>query len=194
MLRCVAAPHSCGVPAKKLAGTLASGVPLNSATLGMQKQPTIRKARAEDASQISELIFKVAHRFNLSTSGEVAPWFLATITPSAIAGNIDDTNFNYLVGFVGQVIAGVIAVRDTTHVHHLFVAPEFHRKGLAAKLWEHAKVDALALGNKEGFSVRSSEFAVPVYERFGFRVIGARAEKDGIVFVPMKLELQHKHG
>lgn len=160
----------------------------------MKKQLTIRKARAEDASQISELIFKVAHRFNSSASGEVAPWFLAAITPSVIAGNIDDQNFNYLVGFVGHVIAGVVALRDTTHVHHLFVALEFHRKGLATKLWERAKADALAFGNKEGFSVRSSEFAVPVYERFGFRVIGARAEKDGIVFVPMKLELQYKHG
>ena len=159
----------------------------------MQKQPTIRKAAPEDASQISELIFKVAHRFNSDASGEVAPWFLATITPSAIAGNIDDPNFNYLVGFVGQTLAGVIAVRNTTHVHHLFVAPEFHRKGLAARLWARAKTDALASGNKEGFSVRSSAYAVPVYKRFGFRIVAARAEKDGIVFVPMKLEFQPKH-
>lgn len=160
----------------------------------MQEQSTIRKALPEDALQISELILRVAHYFSSSASGEVAPWFLASIAASAIAGNINDHKFNYLVGFVGQTLAGVIAVRDTTHVHHLFVAPEFHRKGLAAKLWAHAKADALTSGNKEGFSVRSSEYAVPVYERFGFHIIGARAERDGIVFVPMKLEFQHKHG
>jgi GNAT superfamily N-acetyltransferase len=160
----------------------------------MHEQPTIRKARTEDAPQISELIFRVAHYFASSASGEVAPWFLESITPSAIADNINDSKFNYLVGLVGQALAGVLAVRDTTHVHHLFVAPEFHRKGLAAKLWERAKADALASGNKEGFWVRSSEFAVPVYERFGFRVIGARAEKDGIAFIPMKLESHYKHG
>ena len=160
----------------------------------MQEHPTIRKARTEDASQIGELIFRVAHYFSSSASGEVAPWFLESITPSAIAGNINNPRFNYLVALLGQALAGVISVRDTTHVHHLFVAPEFHRKGLAAKLWERAKADALASGNKEGFSVRSSEFAVPVYERFGFRVIGTRAEKDGIAFIPMKLEFQHKHG
>lgn len=159
----------------------------------MQGPSTIRKARPEDVSQISELILKVAHYFSLSASGEVAPWFLASITPSAIAENVNDPKFNYLVGFVGQALAGVIAVRDTMHVHHLFVAPEFHRKGLAAKLWARAKADALTAGNKEGFSVRSSEYAVPVYERFGFRIIGARAQKDGIVFVPMKLEFQLKH-
>lgn len=160
----------------------------------MQEQLTIRKATPADASQISELIVSVAHYFNSSASNKVASWFLASITPSAIAGNISDPKFNYLVGFVGQALVGVIALLNTTHVHHLFVVPEFHRKGVAANLWERAKADALASGNTEGFSVRSSEFAVPVYERFGFRVIGARAEKEGIAFVPMKLEFQHGHG
>lgn len=160
----------------------------------MQEQPTIRKACPADALQISELILTVAHYFSSSASGQIPPWFLESITPSAIAGNIDDPKFNYLVAFVGPKLAGVIAVRDTTHVHHLFVASEFHRNGVAAKLWGRAKANALASGNKEGFSVRSSEFAVPVYERFGFRVIGARAEKEGIMFIPMKLELQYGHG
>ena len=160
----------------------------------MQEQLTIRKACSADASHISELICKVAHCFNSSASGEVAPWFLASVTPSAIAGHIADTKFNYLVGFVGQSLAGVIALRDTTHVHHLFVAPEFHRQGVAAKLWGRAKVDAIASGNTEGFSVRSSEYAVPVYQRFGFHVVGACAEKDGVIFVPMKLEFHQRHG
>jgi GNAT superfamily N-acetyltransferase len=158
----------------------------------MQEKLTIRKAHPADASLISELIFKDAHFFNSSASCEVAPWFLATIAPSAIASNIGDPKFNYLVGFMGQTLAGVIALRDTTHVHHLFVAPEFHRQGVAARLWQRAKSDAIASGNSEGFFVRSSEFAVPVYERFGFRVVGARAEKDGIAFIPMKLELQRE--
>ena len=160
----------------------------------MQERFTIRQARTEDASSASELIGRAAHYFASSTSGEVAPWFLESVTPSAIAGYINDPKFNYLVGLLGPTLAGVVAVRDMTHVHHLFVAPEFHRKGLATKLWERAKADALASGNKDGFVVRSSEFAVPVYEHFGFRVMGTRAEKDGIVFVPMKLELRLKHG
>lgn len=163
-------------------------------TLAMHEQLTIRKARSADASHISELIYKVAYGFNSNASGEVAPWFLASVTPSAIAGYIADTKFNYLVGCVGRALAGVIALRDTTHIHHLFVAPEFHRQGVATKLWERAKADAIALGNTEGFSVRSSEYAVPVYKRLGFHVAGARAEKEGVIFVPMKLELQQRHG
>ena len=160
----------------------------------MQEQLTIRKACSADASHISELICKVAHDFNSGTSGEVAPWLLASVIPAAIASHIADPKFNYLVGFLGQALAGVIALRDTTHIHHLFVVPKFHRQGVAEKLWGRAKADAIASGNKEGFSVRSSEYAVPVYERFGFHVAGTSVEKDGVIFVPMKLELQPRHG
>ena len=162
--------------------------------LVMQQQLTIRKARPEDAARISDLICVVAHFFNSSTSSEVAPWFLTSVTRSAIADYLSDPKFNCLVGFVGQALAGVIALRDATHVHHLFVAPECHRQGIATRLWECAKAAAIAGGNKEGFSVRSSEYAVPVYQRFGFQVTGERAEKDGIAFVPMKLEPQPELG
>ncbi len=154
----------------------------------MQEQLIIRKAHPTDAARISELIFKVAHRFNAGPSGEMAPWFVASISPAAVAGNIGDPRFMYFVGFVGQAIAGVIALRDVAHVYQLFVASEFHRQGIAANLWAHAKAAAIAMGNRDGFNVRSSEYAVPVYERFGFRMAGARAEKDGVIFVPMKLE------
>ena len=74
----------------------------------------------------------------------------ARVHPTAVC------RFNYLAGFVGQTLAGVIAVRDTTHVHHLFVAPEFQRKGLAGKLWARAKADAVSSGNKD----RSREAAI----------------------------------
>ena len=156
--------------------------------LTMLEHLTIRKARPADALGISELISMVAHYFNSSAVGEAAPWFLASVTPAAIAGTITDPKFNYLTGVVGSTLAGVIALRDSTHVHHLFVAPECHRQGVAARLWARAKADAIAAGNSDGFSVRSSEYAVPVYQRFGFHVVGARAEKDGIAFVPMKRE------
>lgn len=156
----------------------------------MQEYITIRKARPEDAANISELIHRVVHYFKSGTASEVAPWFLDSVTPSAMAGYINDPGFNYLAAYAGPVLAGVVAVRDTVHVYHLFVAPEFHRQGIAAKLWQRAKNDAIAAGNQTGFSVRSSEYAVPVYERFGFRVVGERAEKDGIAYVPMELKLQ----
>lgn len=153
------------------------------------QQLNIRKAIPDNAASISKLINNVAHCFNSNASYEIAPWFIASVTPPAIKSYIADESYNYLAGFMAQTLAGVIAIRGSTHVHHLFVAPEFRRQGIASKLWAHAKADAISAGNTEGFSVRSSIFAVPFYENFGFKVTGTTSEKDGIVFVPMKLEL-----
>ena len=154
----------------------------------MQNQLDIRRAKLGDASGISALILNVAHYFSPSPGGKVAVWFLASVTPAAIEGYISDAKYNYLVAQAGEALAGVIALREHSHVHHLFVVPAMQRQGVAARLWERARADALVSGNTGGFSVRSSEYAVPVYQRFGFRVAGARAEKDGLVFVPMRLE------
>ena len=147
----------------------------------------IRLACDADAAEISALINDVAHHFSANRGGVLAQWFADTITPTAIGKCISDDKFHYLAAWSGARIAGVIAMRDRSHVHHLFVARAFQRRGVATRLWQRAKDAALAAGNDGGFSVRSSEYAVPVYERFGFRVAGKRGEMDGIVFVPMRL-------
>jgi GNAT superfamily N-acetyltransferase len=82
-----------------------------------------------------------------------------------------------------------VAVRDTTHLYHLFVRQEFQGRGLSRELWQHAKEAAIAAGNRCGFTVNSSPYAVPVYERFGFKATGPRIETHGIAFVPMELHL-----
>jgi ribosomal protein S18 acetylase RimI-like enzyme len=157
--------------------------------MGMRDNVDIRQARPEDAAQISALILGVAHYFSSPPAQTVAAWFADSVTPSAIERCVRDPRFNYLVAYSGSTLAGVIALRDATHVHHLFVASAFHRRGIASQLWKRAKTAAGEAGNRDGFAVRSSAYAVSVYERFGFRVAGLRSEKDGIVFVPMQLKL-----
>jgi len=86
-------------------------------------------------------------------------------------------------------LAGVVAIRGGKHLYHLFVAAKFQRSGIASCLWQHAKTRALESGNTEGFTVNSTLFAVPFYQRFGFQIQGARVEDKGIVFIPMKLPI-----
>lgn len=155
----------------------------------MQMNLVIRQARRGDSAAISVLINAVAQQFSVNRGEALARWFAESITPYAISKCISDKQYNYLVALCEGVLVGVIAVRDNTHIHHLFVAPSFHRCGVATQLWQRARSDALSAGNQEGFSVRSSEYAVAVYERFGFHVVGQRGEKDGMVFVPMRLVL-----
>lgn len=150
----------------------------------------IRPATVGDAAVISALILGVSRFFTLHPDGEGAEAFLATVSAEAIGGYLASPAYAYLVAEEEGVLAGVVAVRDNTHLYHLFVAPAFHGRGLARQLWGAARDAALRAGNPGEFTVNSSIYAIPVYERFGFVPTGPRLEQNGIAFLPMKLVLR----
>lgn len=148
----------------------------------------IRPASRKDASAISSLVKGVAHYFTLSPTGEGAEAFLKTIEPDAIERYIASDEFCYFVGMNDEQLAGVVCMRNNKHLFHLFVDPKFQRKGIASALWQYAYAAAVRAGNNQGFTVNSTPYAVPVYERFSFKAIGARTEMNGIAYVTMHLE------
>jgi GNAT superfamily N-acetyltransferase len=150
----------------------------------------IRRANEDDADAISALIQSVTHYFTLSPDGVGAEAFLESVRPRAVASHIKAANFIYFAGFVDGRLAGVVAIRDLSHLYHLFVAAEFQRRGIARTLWNHAKQAALLAGSGRIFTVNSTPYAVPVYERFGFRATGPRVEANGIAFIPMASDAQ----
>lgn len=144
----------------------------------------IRLATAEDAAEISKLVSSVAHFFTLDPSGKGAENFILSISPEAIRSHIINPNFHYICALQGTTIAGVAALREGKHLFHLFVASTFQRQVLARQLWLALK--ATASPSTEEFTVNSTPYAVPVYERFGFVATGPKVEMNGIAFVPMK--------
>jgi GNAT superfamily N-acetyltransferase len=95
----------------------------------------------------------------------------------------------YHVALVDGVLAGFIAVRDVTHLFHLFVDKRWHRQGIARRLWEVAREASLAAGNPGFFTVNSSDYALPVYARWGFVRAAPRQFNNGLYYTPMRLEL-----
>lgn len=145
----------------------------------------ISTATVEDAPAISRLIGSVARFFTLQPNGVGAEDFLQTISPEAVAGYLVDPRFAYFKAVENGVLAGVVAVRDGSHLHHLFVEESFQRRGLSRQLWNHART-AVSEANPGFFTVNSTPYAQPVYERFGFVATGPRVETKGISFVPMR--------
>jgi RimJ/RimL family protein N-acetyltransferase len=147
-----------------------------------------RPARSDDAAAISALIgrFTTAVVVNPDRSG--AENYLAAISVSAEARYITDPRYQFIVACSGPDLAGVIALRDNNHLFHLFVAPEYQRRGIATGLWQLARVGALAAGNTGSFTVNSTLSALPVYQHFGFVQTGPVTEAHGIRFVPMRLQ------
>ncbi len=145
----------------------------------------IIKATVEDAPAISRLIVSVARFFTLQPDGAGAEDFLKTISPDAVAGYLADPRFTYFKAVNNDALAGVVAVRDASHLYHLFVDASFQRRGFSRLLWGHARA-AVGEANPGYFTVNSTPYAQPVYERFGFVATGPRVETKGIAFVPMR--------
>lgn len=145
----------------------------------------ISKAQADDAAAISRLIGRVARFFTLQPDGSGAEEFLKTIAPETLAGYLSDPRFAYFKAVENGALAGVVAVRDASHLYHLFVDESFQRRGLSRQLWDYARA-AVGEANPGYFTVNSTPYAQPVYERFGFLATGPRVETKGIAFVPMR--------
>ncbi len=150
----------------------------------------LRPAQTTDAAAISALIHSVSHYFTLRADGVGAEPFFASITPDAILGYLQSTQFNYWVmcDQNARVIA-TIALRDNAHLYHFFVQTEAHGKGHGKRLWQHAREYGLANGNPGRFTVNASLFARDLYTRFGFVACDEIQETHGLRFLPMCLDL-----
>jgi GNAT superfamily N-acetyltransferase len=149
---------------------------------------SIREATCADAGQIASLLRSLSHTFTTYADGTGAEAFFARLTESAIAAVLASSDAVYWVAESNSDVVAVAGLRGNERISHLFVEPKYQGLGLARKLWGILRDQALRAGNPGVFTVNSSLVAVPVYQRFGFVVAGAKVEKDGGAYVPMRLE------
>lgn len=146
----------------------------------------IRLATPADATAIGSLILDLLPFLTLHPQGEGAEQFIANVGIDAQRRYLAQENFRYHVAYLGDELAGVVAMRDNGHLFHLFVRAALHGQGLGRRLWELARDEALARGNPGAFTVNSSDHAEPMYRRLGFEPTAPRAEHDGIAYIPMR--------
>jgi GNAT superfamily N-acetyltransferase len=157
----------------------------------MQGLPDIefRTAVPGDGGEISRLVCALSEKFiapDLTPSGNRI--LLESMTPDSIQKNIQN-GFQYHVAVSENQIVGVIGILDNSHLYQLFVADSHHQQGIASTLWEIARQTCLSRGNHGEFTVNSSRYALPVYERLGFVAQSGFKEKNGVIYIPMKWEI-----
>ena len=155
----------------------------------MTSRIELRPATADDASAISALILSLQPYLTIEPDGSGAEEFLVSLSPDIIRRNLKDENYCYQLAFDGDVLAGVVAVRDNSHLFSLYVGSAWHGQGVGKWLWQAARDAALARGNPGSFTVNSSAFAEGMYRHLGFTATGPVAEMHGIRFIPMRLDL-----
>ena len=149
----------------------------------------IRSASTEDAPSISLLLTSLSRRFitcDFSPSGESK--FLSSVDESAIR-RLFDAGLEYFVAEEHSQIVGVVGFRGKTHLFHLFVAESLHGSGLGRRLWLHGREKVVPFNFVGELTVNSSRNAVGFYERLGFARVGGLDERDGVISVPMRLNL-----
>jgi GNAT superfamily N-acetyltransferase len=150
-----------------------------------------RPATVNDSAAISSLIYTLGQSFLVNADGSGAERFWDSVSASSEASYIQSPRYQFTVAETSASLAGVIAVRDTTHLFHLFVATEHQRVGLAKKLWQQVLGTLHSNGYHGPVTVNSSLSAQPVYERFGFLPTGSVTQADGIAFIPMSFTIAH---
>jgi len=154
---------------------------------------TIRPAVDADAGGISALIYSQLHHRSPTPTGPAPPEFVAGFAPETIRGYIESPRYRYWVALIEEPLVGVLGILDGQRILHLFVADSYQRRGIAGALWARAKSDLLAAADEISMVVNSSIYAMPVYERFGFKVSGPRVEGAGVTYVPMQLMISRDH-
>lgn len=149
----------------------------------------IREATVENAEAISCLAYELSARYivpDFTPKGR--EMLLNSMTKEKIRKYMKD-GFRYHVAAFNDQVIGVIAIRDNSHLYHLFVNENFQRQGIATCLWETVRDICLATGNSGRFTVNASLNARPVYERFGFVTTSSIQDQNGVITIPMKLFL-----
>ena len=130
--------------------------------------PEIRQALVADASAISELIYATSCDCCFTAEQLCPDWYVASIQPEQILTLVSSDQMVWLVAASKNTLVGVLAICDSSHVKYFFVHPAFQKLGIGKRLWKFA-LNGGMLGNT--VTVRSSLFAVPVYERLGFKAV-----------------------
>jgi len=147
----------------------------------------IRQANLKDVNQISELISDLSLKYIApDCKSEGLNLLIRSMKPEMITQYMS-TNCLYHVVEDNNQIAGVIAIRDNSHLFHMFVADKFQGKGLARMLWHHAKDLCLLNGNTGTFTVNSALNAKSVYLKLGFKPISGVRTHKGILDIPMQI-------
>ena len=139
-----------------------------------------------DAEAIAGLIASFQSELTDDPSGAGAEGYLASVSVDAEREYLASERYQYLLAYSDSQLAGLIAIRDGSHLFHLFVERSYQRRGIARRLWEQALEKLCAPGSDGGLTVNSSLSAVPVYQAFGFVPTGSTQSMHGISFLPMR--------
>lgn len=148
---------------------------------------------SDNVELVSNLVWEVFYEFVApGYSPEGIETFRQFIQPERLAGSVKSGSLFILGCFDEDKLAGVIAIRDFSHISLLFVDKAFHCRGIARELFNKAVGHCLQENHRlKEISVNSSPYARPIYNRIGFKAKGEQTTTDGITYIPMIINIHN---
>ena len=150
-----------------------------------------RKIKQEELPETLALVRKVFDEFEAPYySEEGVTSFYKFIDLNNMSEQYSSGSLYFYGCFVNDIIVGMIAVKDFVHISLLFVDKQYHKQGIAKKLFNAVlKTCQEKNPSLKTITVNSSPYAVDVYHKFGFSDVSSEQVMDGIRFTPMELKL-----
>ncbi len=139
-----------------------------------------------DLPAVCELVERVFDGFIAPEySEEGIREFRRYIQPEAFMERMHAGHFSLIAETAGRII-GMVEIRGCNHISLFFVDPQFHKRGIGRELFRQAEQTCRKENpNIREISVNASSYAMPVYEKLGFRRVGEKQVRNGIGFIPM---------
>ena len=155
----------------------------------MSKSITYDFMQPGDEYSVCDLVLRVFDRF-------VAPdyceeginEFKSNISVEGLIKRSEEDHF-FLLARHADKIVGMIDISGYHHISLFFVDTAFQNKGIGKALFQKAVALCRNRGSElNQFSVNSSPYAVPIYEKLGFQKTDDEQIKNGMRFFPMFLK------
>jgi GNAT superfamily N-acetyltransferase len=155
----------------------------------------MRLAHPDDAREVGLLIRRLVRRWIVPDQPlHVGKALLARSSARSFREKIIEGQ-RFHLAYIDDVLVGVSAMRDDSHLVQFFVSTRFHGFGIGRRLWERTMRDAMRRADTRRFTLNATRCAVPVYLRLGFRATGhERPSPLGVMTTPMVLNVSARRG
>jgi len=155
----------------------------------MMNAPVIRPLKKEDVVLSMDMVWKVFSEFIAPDyAQEGIDEFKRFIDTAHITEKMASGEFKLWGAFDNETPVGIIAIGPPLRIALLSVNKQYHRQGIARRLFKTALCDEKVRGHSK-ITVNASPYAVNIYRRLGFVPTDTEQTVNGLRFTPMECKL-----
>ena len=150
----------------------------------------IRLLEKEDITPAMDMVWKVFLEFIAPDyAQEGIDEFKKFIDTAHITEKQASGEFKLWGAFDSERPAGIIAIGPPLRIALLSVDKEYHRQGIARRLFKTALDDKARTVGHSKITVNASPYAVDIYRRLGFTPTDTEQTVNGLRFTPMECKI-----